>query len=249
MPHLLLQVAMAATLATATPPAPQEHLVAHVVAALPTWAKREAYALELVAAVHREGRRRGLDPLALLAVAQVESGWQPWRTMRWDGSHGPFQLIGHHPGPREARALLAGCRPPAHLLPTWGRWWALRGQGEPCEAPRVAARRRTLGTWTVAELRDPVVATYLAAAEVQRHVATCHRLRHRAHRAPRWCPRWLVRWGHYNSGWNPPRWYYLQRLCKAWHQLRRLTPRPSVVLHSPPGGAHHGPAGSADGSH
>jgi hypothetical protein len=41
-------------------------------------------------------------------------------------------------------------------------------------------------------------------------------------RIPKGCPRWLVPWGHYNSGWHPPRWYYLQRLCKVW---RRLTSR------------------------
>ena len=171
------------------------------------WNGRATYARELVTAAYREGRRRGLDPMALLAVAHVESGWQPWRTRAQDASHGPYQVIGAHPGPVECRGLLAGCR----------------GSGDPCEAPDVAAGRRVRsGPWTRAELQDPVISTYLAAYEIQRHLATCHRLRHGAHRAPRGCPRWLVRWGHYNSGWGAPRWYYLERLCRAY---RRLTTR------------------------
>ena len=172
-----------------------------------TWAGRATYARELVTAAYREGRRRGLDPMALLAVAHVESGWQPWRTRAQDSSHGPYQVIGGHPGPVECRGLLAGCR----------------GSGEPCEAPEVAARRRVRsGPWTRAELQDPVISTYLAAYEIQRHLAQAYRMGRTYRRYPRTCPRWLVPWGHYNSGWGPPRWYYLERLCRAY---RRLTTR------------------------
>jgi hypothetical protein len=178
-----------------------------------TWAGRGQYARELVTAAYHEGRRRGLDPMALLAVSYVESGWQPWATRAQDASHGPYQLIAGHPGPVEARGLLAGCG----------------GQGT-CEAPEIVYRRarvargRTMARtgaapWTRAELQDPVISTYLAAYEIQRHLAVAYRRRLKYTRIPRGCPKWLVPWGHYNSGWHLPRWYYLERLCKAHKRL------------------------------
>jgi hypothetical protein len=166
-----------------------------------TWAGRSAYARALVSAAHREGRRRGIDPLAILAVAEVESGYQPWVVRAQDGSHGPYQLMAHDSGPTEARRLLAGC-----------------GTGGLCEAPDIARRRRGSGPWTVAELRDPWIATWIAAYEIQRHVLGCLRARH-VHRVAG-CPAWLARLGHHNSGPRPPRPYYLSRLCAAWRRLR-----------------------------
>lgn len=184
-------------------PAKRDPLVAHIA----RHTKNHATAVLIVARARAEGKRRGLDPIALLAVAWVESGYQSWRTLKGDGSHGIYQIIGGHPGPREARALLSGCTKP----------------GEPCEAPEVAKRRRKTGPWSKRELRDVVISTYLAAYEIQRHIAVCHRRRHKPHRHPH-CRgiQWLTRWGHFNAGYNNPRWYYLSRLCKRYRILKAL---------------------------
>ena len=73
----------------------------------------------------------------------------------------------------------------------------------------------------MAELRDLRLSTYIAAYSIRRHVLACHRLRRARPRAPRACPTWLTRYAYYNSGFNPPRWYYLQRLCQRYQVLRR----------------------------
>ncbi len=194
----------------------------HLVSKIQPHVKNLALARLIVDRAFAEARRRGLDPVGLLAVAGVESGYQSWRTHGKDGSHGIYQIIGSHPGPREARALLLGCRPTVKQLAAYGRLWRLRGQGEPCEAPEVAERRVRFGPWTRGELRDVTVSTYLAAYEVARHVAVCHRRRHKVHRHPH-CRgiQWLTRWGHYNSGWHKPRWYYVSRLRKQYRALKK----------------------------
>lgn len=185
-------------------------------------ARREPYARELARAIVREAHRRGLDPVALAVVGWIESDWQSWRTRAGDGSHGVFQLIAKHKGPREAAVLLLGCQPGPRISRLWRSWWPRRGKGEPCEAPEVAARRRKLGPWSTAELRDPVISAYVAAYEIRRHILSCHARRHKPHRHPA-CKGlgWLTRYSHYNSGWNPPRWYYLKRLCERYKTLRR----------------------------
>ena len=158
--------------------------------------RRLRLAAELAAAILLEARRRGLDPLALAPIAWIESDFQPRASRASDGSHGVWQSIRRHSGPREALALLAGCRV--------GQTNARQGPservsgGEPCEAPGIAARRRRPGPWTLAELRDPAISTYIGAYEIRRHVLRCVSSGHRHKRRPRACRgmTWLVRYAH-----------------------------------------------------
>jgi len=163
-----------------------------------------AYSRQLVAAAQHEGRRRGLDWRALLAVAEVETQYHWWARRPADGAYGPWQITGTHSGPLDARVLLRGCQRPHH---------------GPCEAPYVAARRDGPGPWRPAELRDPWIAAYLAALEIQRHVVWCYRHHRHGHWTPRGCPRWLARWGHYQSGIGRPSRYYTRRLCAAYQRI------------------------------
>ena len=169
-----------------------------------------AYAALLVARVQAEARRRGLDWMALLAVAEVETDYQWGRRRPADGAHGPYQVTATHSGPLDARVLLRGCQ----------------GRPGPCEAPDVAAHRTSSGRWTPRELRDPWIAVYLAALEIQRHVVWCYRHHRRGHWTPRGCPRWLARWAHYQSGIGRPSRYYIRRLCGAYLRIRRIARGP-----------------------
>ena len=204
----MLPIVLAAVLAASPAERVAEHIarVASAGTSQRVRARAPRYARQLVDAARREARRRGLDWLALLAIARVETGWQWWRRRPQDGAHGPWQLSAHHSGPMDAVVMLAGC----------GRTWGL------CEATEVAARRTSTGRWSPRELRDPYIAAYITAIEVQRHVVWCYRRHPRGHRAPRGCPRWLARWGHYQSGIGRPSWYYVSRLCRAWRELRGL---------------------------
>ena len=193
---------------------------AHITSHLPDRPWRAAYVRELVAAARVEGARRGLNPMAILAVGRVESGWMPTAHRPQDGSHGPYQLMSRDTGPREALALLRGCATPRGT----GR------AGEPCEAPEIAGLRSASGAWTPRELRHPRIATYIVAHEVQRHILACHLRRRCRHPRIPSCPAWLVRWGHFNSGHNPLRRYYLTRLCRFFAELKTAQSRTVVVF-------------------
>lgn len=213
---VLFLALMAFALYAGAAPSPADPLVQYIQREQPKWAR--PLAPTIVKRARIEARRRGLDYLALLAIAGVESGYNPRRTLARDGSRGIYQVIAGQSGPREARALLRGC----HRRPGLAR-----RHGEPCEAPEVALLRRANVRWTARELRDVTINTYIAAYEIQRHVVRCLAYRHKRYRAPRECPRWLVCYALYNSGYNPPRWYYLKRLCARYDALRKISPKNS----------------------
>jgi hypothetical protein len=180
-----------------------------------------------------EARRNRLDPLAMAAIAWTESSYRPWARgvpgSRRAAEVGVWQLIPHDSPVRAARRTLEGCQPPAHLAPWRRRIWIRRRPGKPCADQIVANRRKYVGSFTVTELRDYILGTYIAAFEIRRHIDRVNRRRIRSKRirgcrnVSRETQYRLYRYGFYNSGMKRPSNYYVLRICKRWRILRRET--------------------------
>lgn len=160
----------------------------------------------LSVAVMREAKRTGLPPLALLAVAEVESHYG-YSVKGAAGELGIFQLIRWDVGP-------------VHAL-----------KHAPAEV--IAWRRGQKGHWTAKEFTKHIdIATYVAAHEIAMHVKNCKRrvtrfcrgrLFRSSHMKPIGrAPSILARIGHYNSGTKAPRWYYLRKLGRAYRAIKKV---------------------------
>lgn len=166
--------------------------------------KIAAYMPKLLEAVQREARRRGINWMVLLAIAEVETRYQWWRVRKTDSAYGPYQITAWHGNAIEAGIMIKGCKAGVGL----------------CEAPRIAELRKRIGRWGKSELRNPYINTYIAAYGIRKHVLWCYRHHKRGHRSIGKCPRWLSRWGHYQSGINKPSYYYVKRLCAAYMHIK-----------------------------
>lgn len=188
-------------------------------------ARGREYASTLAGRIRVEAARRSLDATALAAVADVESGYQPWAVGRGVGGRhqerGAWQLIPGDGAVIAARLRLAGCDPPRGMSRHLRPWW-LRRMSEPgamCEDQAVADRRRWHAHWTPTELADPWIGTYIAAWEISGHLA-----RHRALQwpVPRECvglPAIAPRMAVYNSPASPRAWY-ARRVCLRYREIR-----------------------------
>lgn len=206
----------------------------------PRWS-RSLLAELLARSIVREAARFGLDPVALAAVGKVESdfrvhprgpGYLPkgYGAKVWE--RGVYQIA-----PRSAAALSAW-RAMRRCLLTRRARRAGAAVREAATCPGLEVWRRKLGFahFNAADLRDPIVSTWVAAFEIAEHLARCRR---RAPRGHGWKDRWhlrrlarrrgiplqlaqrLHRWSHYNMGPSRPRFAYTRRLVAAYLGLRR----------------------------
>lgn len=163
---------------------------------------RARMAKRLSRAILRESKRSGIPPLALTAVAEIESSYGYWVRGKV-GELGIFQLIQGDYGPRKALRKIP---------PDVKRW------------------RLGKGNWTKRELQKSIrIQTYVAAYEIKLHVKHC-KMRRWGHgslfksshtRSLGNAPRILGRIGHYNSGPRIPRRNYLRKLARAWRGIKR----------------------------
>jgi len=163
-----------------------------------------------------EGKRHGLRPEWLAAVAQTESDFNP-RVNGKAGEYGIFQVMLNEGGLQIAWTWLrahSGNFPIVQSLPARMSWRKLR-------------RHR------IKVIRDIRAGTYLAAHSIARHVALCRRLGHRIGKyrcnkqfvsqcKRRYHPHPIDRLGHWQSGWRWPRAYYLRRIRKRSKIIARV---------------------------
>jgi hypothetical protein len=201
--------------------------------------RKMRYSRQLAYRIIVESKRRNLDPIALTAMAQIESNYQYWVTRKGDGSHGVWQTMRYDTAPRKAWKLLLGCKP-GPKVPAYMHKWR---RNVPCEAQKVANYRRRLGNWNIPEIKDSsnVISTYIAAYEISLHVKSCKKKNHRKHLVGGYyCKRlsmrqreMLGRYAHYNSGPRKPRRIYLYSLCKLYHKIMHHVIReikPTIML-------------------
>jgi len=181
-----------------------------------------------------EAKRRKLDPIALTAVAWTESNFRPWAKgipgTRRAAEVGVWQLIPLDSPVKAARKKLRGCKPPKKLA-RWLRAGWLRGMKRPgvsCEDQSIADRRQKYGRFSIPELRDHILGTYVAAFEIRLHIDNANRRGVKPRLIPR-CklPRAtqlkLYQYGHYNTGSRRPLTYYIQRLCRRYGKIQKWT--------------------------
>lgn len=166
-----------------------------------------------------EAARFKLDPLAMAAVALVETGFNPYVRGRyggpgnWQNEAGVWQLIPGDSPVRAANKTVVGCRPGGRAARWWTKVWKYRYQGKKCLYPDVAKHRTNVGRFRRKELKNIYVGTWIAAFEMRRHIDGCKKRRPRGHRwhTPNWLKRWkrrhpsfvitkLERYLHYNWG-------------------------------------------------
>lgn len=179
----------------------------------PKYRKHVARAVSFAAL--RESPRSGIPALALVAVADIESGYGFWIKGK-AGELGLWQLFIRGHGVRIAMK-------------------------KPLPADVVKARHGRTGAFTKRELqRNIYVQAYVAAGEMATHVNACkhakwgHPLRYshgRRFRATHMKPvgpgpSILGRIGHYNSGAKMPSWSYLRKLGRAYRALKKLACQP-----------------------
>jgi hypothetical protein len=188
-----------------------------------------------------EAKRHSLDPIALAAVGSVESDFRPrvkgpgFKPRGYAGrmyEYGTFQLIPRSAPVRFASRLLSRC---AAIISSPSRSVALAGR---CPAPDVWRARTGRGGFSVRELEDYTVGTWIAALEIRMHIDGC-KLRHprghgwrHAYYLKRWAKRYrlslaelqrLDRWAHFNSG--PTKrtlLRYTRKLTERYAKLKRL---------------------------
>jgi hypothetical protein len=172
-----------------------------------------------------EAKRRKLDPVAMVAIGEIESNFRPWAKLARDGSIGVFQSIPGDSPVVAARKSLRGCKTPKRLYPWKRRGWLLGMRGKVCEDQVVADQRRKYGRFTKKELQDPILATYVFAYELRAHLDAAKK-RGKKGRLIQGCKtdkktqRRLYLHGHYNTGPKKPRGYYVRKLCKRYVILR-----------------------------
>lgn len=173
--------------------------------------QRWGIAKRLAPLVHREAKRRAMDPLDLLAIGSGESDFRPWVKGPL-GEIGLWQLT-YRDSPVDAAArTLARENPELHRgRPRW-----LRGK-----------------PFSKRELRHALdLSTYIVAREVLSHVRYCLKHDRPGHggkfarwRLAWWARRWritvrlaqhFVSVAHYNVGPRPPLWHYLRLLVKRY---------------------------------
>jgi hypothetical protein len=192
-------------------------------------AKRSAFSVQFVKRVDVEAKRQRLDPVALVVVAWIESGFVPWaRRVEGDGttSIGLYQTIRGDHFPQLAWRGLQGCTPGPRVRSYWRLWWQRQPAGK-CRAQDVANRRRRLGRWSIRELRDPWISTYVGALEIRGHLDSAQKRRRRSpnHRACRGLPSMLPRYAFFNSGNGHVRRGYVWKLCSRYRKLTKLLTR------------------------
>jgi hypothetical protein len=179
-----------------------------------------------------ESKRRRLDPIALTTVAWIESNFKPWARgipgTRRQAEVGVWQLIPSDSALVMARRRLAGCQIPKRL-PKWAhRYWRIRMSRIPnfCEDQEVADRRVKFGRFSISELRDHILGTYLVAFEIRTHIDNAIKRGRKVRlipgcKLPRKKQHELYRYSFYNSGSRRPRAYYLRRLCVRYQIIKK----------------------------
>jgi len=179
-----------------------------------------------------EAKRRKLDPIALVAVAWTESNFLPWAKgipgTRRAAEVGVWQLIPLDSPVIAARKSLRGCKPPK-MLPRWLRSRWLRGMKRgTCQDQSIADRRRKIGRFSIPELRDYILGTYVAAYEIRAHINNANKRGIKPRlipgcKLPRETQLKLYQYGHYNTGSKRPLTYYVKRLCRRYGIVQRQT--------------------------
>lgn len=186
--------------------------------------QRHRIAKRLAPHVVREAKRRGLDPILMIATGSAETDFRPW-VKGPGGELGLWQLTHRDDPVDDAAKTLAKENPGLHLgRPKW-----LRGK-----------------PFTKRELRFAHdLGVYVVAREIRHHIDYCkkhHKMSHGGRfalwRLKWWAKRWqidiellktIVRWSHYNIGPRAPLWYYVQRIVHRykwaykWACVRRDT--------------------------
>lgn len=207
----------------------QSQMESYIVKNLPhrrTTANRTQYARQLTDRIMIESKRRNLDPIALLAVAKIESNFLHYVSRKPDDSHGIWQIIRYQKSTVYAAKTLAGCNYD-HLKSRYWRLfasvWSKRIGSKQCEDQTIADHRTRSGPFSISELKtkDHVVSTYIAAREIRQHIDNC---RH-SHiilgcKLPLKEQNRLAKYGHFNSGSRKLRWYYISRLCKYYREIK-----------------------------
>lgn len=193
---------------------------------------REKFARWYASRILTESKRRKLDPLALTAIAWTESNFRPWAKgipgTRRHAEVGVWQIIPMDTPVIAARRTLQGCKPPPGLQPWLRRHW-LRGMDRgTCADQKIADRRKKTGRFSVIELKDHILGTYVVAYEIRAHINYANQRKEK----PRLIPRcklpkkiqyMLYQYGHYNTGPRRPKTYYLRHLCRRYGILLRQT--------------------------
>jgi hypothetical protein len=214
------------------PAAPSSRFADFILAkAPPRWRldKRTAYARSLAARIEVEAKRRSLDPVALVAIAWIESNFQPWArgrgNARREGEHGTWQLIRGDNAVNEARARLEGCAAPKSLSRSLHPWWERRRAvaTQPCEDQTVADARTYHLYWLASELQDVTLSTYIAAYEIRQHLDQAKATGWTPGKIPPSCqglPAIVPFYARYNSGHYPVRYWYVHRLCERYKAVQ-----------------------------
>ncbi len=219
----------------AIPTPSEDALTAQIQRIGPKWRRkrfRKTFAGWYAKRILIEAKRRNLDPLAMTAIAWTESHFRPWAKgvpgTRRAAEIGVWQIIPYSGPVARARRTLRGCKPPPRLSRRYRRIWLRRMNGNSCGDQAVANRRRKVGRFSVVELRDHLIGTYVAAHEMRQQIDGSIRRRIRPRRIrgcrlPRSTQLRLYRYGHYNSGPRRPMRYYVYRICRRYRILLRRT--------------------------
>lgn len=183
--------------------------------------RRRIVAKQLSARIEVESKRFGLDPVAMLAVASVESDFRSnVRGRVRPGSRrsaevGVWQLIPGDSPVIKARMELDRLCFGSISLPK-------------CPSDVRAAKRR-MGRLHPVQLAGITLSTWIFAWELTYHVRACQARHPRGHRIGSGVPKWLARWGHYNSGPRKPTTWYLYKLRRQYRKFRRELCRKGIV--------------------
>jgi hypothetical protein len=204
--------------------------------------RRFLVAKQLSTRIMAEASRFRLDPLALATIAWIESDYVPWRRGRYGGvgrrrnEIGVWQIIPYEWSVREASKKVAGCRPGVGLQRWQWRQYFRKYRWMTCLYPDIGKRRKKLGIFSVVELRDIYMGTFVAAFGIRAGIDACKkRNRGKGHRWPTlpWMAQWytdnptanrekLAVYLHHNTG---PKWYprgpYIKKLFMRYTKVRK----------------------------
>ena len=201
--------------------------------------RRAPIAIKLSRRIAVESKRFKLDPLAMTAIAWMESSFVPSTRGvyggkgNWQNEAGIWQLIPGDAPVRTAAKMILGCRPSGHALRNYLPGWKYRYAKGACKYPDIAKRRRYVGYLKRSELKDIHIGTWVVFNEVRQHIDHA-KSRWKKYRWPReyWRRKWikrnpnvdrtaLARYAHYNWGHRVLRHNsYRRRLFQRYSRVR-----------------------------
>jgi hypothetical protein len=204
--------------------------------------RKSLVASQLTNRILAEAKRFRLDPLVMATIAWIESDYVPWRRGNYGGvgrrrnEIGVWQIIPYEWSVRSASKKVAGCRPGAGLNRSQWRRYFRKYQWRTCLYPDIGKRRKNLGVFSVAELRDIYIGTFVAAYGLRAAIDACtKRTNGRGHKFTNlsWLAQWyvdnpnadkqaLVKYAHHNWGSRTyMRGPYLKKLFIRYTKVRK----------------------------